>query len=89
MNAYPKIRTVTPHQNYQLLVTFSNDTIKVYDCRSLLNQPAFSSLSDPALFQMVRCDQGGYGVVWNDDLDLSESELWLHGQIIPTTAAGE
>ena len=24
-------------------------------------------------------DKHGYGIVWNDELDLSESELWING----------
>lgn len=31
------------------------------------------------MFRNVRVDSRGYGIVWNDDLDLSESELWLNG----------
>jgi hypothetical protein len=31
------------------------------------------------LFNSVKADKHGYGVIWSDDLDLSESELWLHG----------
>jgi hypothetical protein len=31
------------------------------------------------LSRAVRVDAGGYGVSWNDDLDLSEDELWVNG----------
>jgi hypothetical protein len=24
-------------------------------------------------------DKHGYGIVWNDELDLSESEFWING----------
>jgi hypothetical protein len=24
-------------------------------------------------------DKHGYGIAWNDELDLSESELWING----------
>ena len=27
-------------------------------------------------------DNGGYGVSWNDDIDISEYELWNMGKII-------
>ncbi len=28
----------------------------------------------------VRVDTGGYGISWNDAIDLSEYELWTHGR---------
>ncbi|MDD2230018.1 MAG: DUF2442 domain-containing protein [Candidatus Cloacimonetes bacterium] len=37
-------------------------------------------IKDEHLFKQVRADSMGYGVVWNDDLDLSESELWINGR---------
>lgn len=76
---FQKILSVTPIAGYQLQVTFHNYAPKVYDCGGLLNQPAFAALRDPAMFRAVQVDAGGYGVRWNDDLDLSESELCLHG----------
>ncbi|WP_423805896.1 DUF2442 domain-containing protein [Phascolarctobacterium succinatutens] len=31
------------------------------------------------LFNLVKVDVGGYGISWNDDLDLSCDELWENG----------
>jgi len=28
----------------------------------------------------VKADKHGYGISWNDEIDLSESELWLNGE---------
>jgi len=79
METYPKIKTVEPLSGKRLKVTFANDVIKIYDCNSLLDKPAFYLLRDDAVFNAVHSDTGGYGVVWNDDIDLAESELWLNG----------
>jgi hypothetical protein len=79
-HSYPKILSVIPLEKYQLRVTFTNHITKVYDCSDILKHHRFSVLYDPAFFRAVHVDQGGYGVFWNDDLDLSESELWLHGK---------
>lgn len=50
-------------------------------CRyPLLSKTAFSPLKGPELFKAVTVDQGGYGVIWNSDIDLSEYELWRNGQ---------
>ena len=32
------------------------------------------------LFDQVKVDVGGYGISWNDDLDLSCEELWINGK---------
>jgi hypothetical protein len=35
----------------------------------------------------VRVDSGGYGISWNDDVDISEYELWTNGVEVVTTPA--
>jgi hypothetical protein len=79
MESYPKIKQVEPIAGKKLLVTFSNNTKKVYDCTSLLKEEAFSPLLDNALFRSVKADKHGYGVIWSDEIDLSESEIWING----------
>ncbi len=76
---YPKVLAVEVMSDYILRVTFADGSVKRYDCAPLLEQPAFRLLRDRAFFRAVHADRHGYGVVWNDDLDLAESELWLHG----------
>ncbi|WP_442937996.1 hypothetical protein [Nostoc sp.] len=39
----------------------------------------FSPLRQPAFFQNFKVEQGGYGIVWNEEIDLSEYELWKNG----------
>lgn len=64
-----------------LLVTFRNGVEKKYNVRMLYAQiPEFKILEDNVtLFNQVRVDVGGYGVSWNDELDLSADELWENG----------
>ena len=80
MDKYPKIESVYALPNHQLLVVFQNNVVKVYDCTPLLEEETFSPLSSENLFTQARAGVGGYGVIWNDELDLSESELWLNGR---------
>jgi hypothetical protein len=40
-------------------------------------------LKNPALFKAVEVEQGGYAVIWNTEIDISEYELWSHGQAMP------
>lgn len=77
---YPKIRNVRPRPGKSLLVTFDNGDRRVYDCTPLLQSEVFRPLRDDAIFRCAHADSHGYGVVWNDDIDLSESEIWLNGR---------
>jgi len=75
----PRIKSVTATGNWQLVTCFENGVEKTYDCGPLLARPKFCLLKVPAFFLAVKVDAGGYGVSWNDSLDLSEYELWTNG----------
>ena len=79
---YPKIRGVKPRHDNTLLVTFENGGQKVYDCTPLLQNEVFRPLQDEAVFRCAHVGSHGYGVVWNDDIDLAESEVWLNGRTV-------
>lgn len=79
MEMYPKVNTVTTLPNYRLVVTFQNGIVKLYDCLPLLEESVFTALQDDSFFEQVEVDTGGYGIIWSDQVDLSESELWLNG----------
>lgn len=81
---YPKIRSVAPSAEKQLIVEFETGERKIYDCKPLLEQPAFAALKDDGVFRLAHADRFGYGVVWNDDLDLAESEVWENGRVAET-----
>jgi len=71
---------VTPRDGMRLWVKFVNGVEKVYDCHQLMNREAFQKLNDKSFFWSVKVDPGGYGISWNDDIDLSEYELWTNGK---------
>jgi hypothetical protein len=87
--AYPKIRNVEPQSGKTILVTFENGIQKAYDCTPLLKSEAFRPLQDDAIFRCAHTDTHGYGVVWNDEIDLAESEVWLNGQNVEQSAASD
>jgi hypothetical protein len=76
---YPKIESVKALSDMKLLVIFENCAQRIYDCRLLTDKEPFDQLQNESLFRMVQVDRGGYGIVWNDDIDLAESELWING----------
>ncbi len=75
----PRVLSVSPQEEKKLLVKFSNGVEKIYDCEQILQLEAFRLLRTEAFFRAVKVDPGGYGVSWNDDIDLSEYELWTNG----------
>ena len=75
----PKIKSVMPLKHWKLHVTFDNHIQKIYDCAPLFELERFGLLKNEAFFKSLRVDAGGYGISWNDDLDLSEYELWHNG----------
>ena len=87
---FHKIKTVSPMPDFKLSVQFSEGVTKVYDMKHLFEKlPVFKQLeNDPAAFDDVAVDTGGYGIVWNDDLDLSCDELWENGTVVETPFDG-
>jgi hypothetical protein len=78
MNA-PTILSVQVQEDKKLLVKFDNGVEKFYDCTQLLSMEMFQLLKNDAFFKSVKVDVGGYGISWNDEIDLSEYELWTNG----------
>ncbi|MDR0884166.1 MAG: DUF2442 domain-containing protein [Oscillospiraceae bacterium] len=76
-----KVQTVTPLPNYCLHVKFLEGAEKEYDVKPLIAQrDVFKPLAYVhGLFELVRVDAGGYGIVWNDDIDLSCESLYEFG----------
>lgn len=76
-----KVKSVIPKDKHRLSVIFQNGVEKEYDVRQLYpNFPQFHVFEHiEYLFEQVKVDVGGYGVSWNDELDLEAEELWENG----------
>ena len=87
---FHKIKNVSPVSDFKLSVQFSEGVTKLYDMKPLFEKwPIFKELeNNPAGFACVSVDTGGYGIVWNDDLDLSCDELWENGTAVETPFDG-
>ena len=77
---YPKIKSVKVLKSYMLEVNFSSNEKKIYDMKPLLKKNMFAPLKNWILFKTAQVEKGGYAVVWNNDIDISEYELWHHGK---------
>lgn len=77
-----KVKKIEPLDNFILYVTFENDVKKYYDLKLLFDKwQEFKILQNNIkLFFNVKVDNGGYGVSWNEELDLSCNELWENGK---------
>lgn len=86
---FHKIKNVFPLPDYRLSIQFSEGCTKIYDVKPLFKQiPSFEALKQTLIFSDVTVDVGGYGIVWNDDLDLSCDELWENGTVTETPFDG-
>lgn len=74
------IKSVKALKNMVLEVVFNNGTNKKYDVKKLIKKyEVFKELENEELFNMVRVDLGGYGIIWNEEIDLSSEEIWNNG----------
>lgn len=87
---FHKVKSVSALPEYRLSVQFSEGVTKIYDVKPLFEKiPSFSELKDrQEEFACVTVDVGGYGIVWNDELDLSCDELWDNGVRVDTPFDG-
>ena len=87
---FHKVKAVSALPDYFLSVQFAEGVTKRYDVKPLFDRwKAFSELEkSPELFSCVKVDAGGYGVAWNDDLDLSCDELYENGIAVETPFDG-
>jgi hypothetical protein len=57
-----------------LRVEFVEGSSKLYDVKPLMNEwHVFRDLRHNGLFGRVQVDAGGYGVSWNDYIDLADN----------------
>lgn len=86
---FHKVKEVFAMRDMKLGVYFADGTTKIYDARRLVDRfPQFKALENGPLFEDVQVDEGGYGVIWNDELDVSCDELWEHGVKATTSFDG-
>ena len=84
MSLSVKVVDVTPIEDMNLIVRFENGITKRYDTKQLLKDfPIYERLKDEMFFKLVQVDCGGCAVAWDEDVDISEVELWEGGSIVP------
>jgi hypothetical protein len=79
----PRIQNASPEEGHFLIVLFSNGVRKRYDINRLTQSEMFFPLKNHAFFKNVSVEPGGYAVSWSSEIDISEYELWEHGENMP------
>ena len=71
----PRVKTVTPADDYKLLLTFTNGEHGIYDCPPLLDFGVFQELREESYFQQVAVVDDT--VAWPHDQDICPDTLYL------------
>ena len=84
------IRSLSTTKDLHLIAQFDDGTIKSYDVGKLAERNKVFRIfeSKTVLFAKAKVDAGGYGVVWNEALDLSSDEIWANGETTDSSFNG-
>lgn len=81
-----KIEDIVPLQNYALLVFFRDGFIKKCDIKEFFSKNSalktFLTINQD-MFQYVQIQPGGYGIRWEDNMSITDKELYDSGIEIP------
>ena len=78
---FHKVKNVAPLNNYLLSVSFVEGITKLYDVKPLFKKwDVFNKLKNNNLFYDVQVDQGGFGISWNDEIDLPSDTIYEYGR---------
>lgn len=79
-----KVKEARPLNDLKLDVLFTNGIHKIYDVKKAMSYyEPFKELEDnPYLFKQAKVDCGGCAVCWNEDIDVTEWELWEMGETV-------
>ena len=83
---FHKVKAVNVITDYRLSVQFAEGVTKIYDLKPLFDKwPVFNEFkNNHELLYGVEVDAGGYGIIWNDDIDISCDELYENGETVKT-----
>jgi len=73
---------------HTLLVHFSDGANIQYDASKLLLNPAFERLRNWGYFKNFHIAPGGYALIWDNDTDISENEIYTNGKRLDPTSTG-
>ena len=67
----------------ELKLTFRDGNVKQFDMAAMFDvYPPLNALEDHSLFISGKLDPSGYGIIWNDDLDLEAETVYQEGIVV-------
>lgn len=82
MSDVPKIVEIELLDDYMLIATFDNGIRKRLDFKPLLTLERFAELQDAQVWRNGKITPNGSAIVFSDDVDMAEFELWNKSTII-------
>jgi hypothetical protein len=78
------VEAVKAMPEFHLHVLFRTGKEKIYDTRRMIerHEPFQAFQLTYGLFEQVKIVKGGYGIYWNDEIDISCNELYVNGKQI-------
>jgi len=70
----PRVKKVTPNNDYTLTITFTNNELKQFDMKPYLNTGIFKELNDLSYFNSVQPFLGS--IQWKNGQDLCPDTLY-------------
>jgi hypothetical protein len=79
-----KITKIITLKKYVLLAQFENGEQRQYDLQPIISEiDAFKTLAIiNGLFEQARVCSSGYGISWNDDIDIACEEIYKNGKSV-------
>jgi hypothetical protein len=74
----PRVTNVKPEHNFNLLITFSNGEVRIFDVKPYLGIGIFKELRDMSLFNSVKPFLGS--IQWANGADLCPDTLYLESK---------
>lgn len=75
---YPRIKDVKAQDDYKILLTFTNDELKLFDMKPYINKGFFKQLQDRNYFNTVKPFMDS--IQWKNGQDLCPDTLYLDSQ---------
>lgn len=80
---FQKIKEIIIKDNFIIIAKFENGKLKKYDFSKIIStKEVFKDLKNEQIFKMAKLDPGGYGISWNENLDIASEEIWENGTTI-------
>jgi len=80
-----RAKDVKPLDNYILLIRFDDESIRVFNCYKLFDDPLFECIKDISFFNTVHIDEMGL-ICWNESTDINPYMVYEESESIENYA---